>query len=85
MWGINLVVVGQILGRVVLKDILSGNHGAPKIIRDKIIVCVANNDLAMAKIMVRSVAQQDKTLYNDLKRELRDKLSEEEWQQIFSG
>jgi len=45
----------------------------------------ANNDLAMAKIMVRSVAQQDKTLYNDLKRELRDKLSEEEWQQIFSG
>jgi ABC-type uncharacterized transport system substrate-binding protein len=85
MWGINPVVIAQILGSVALKEIASGNHGALKIIRDKIIVQAANNNIAMAKAMARSVAQQDLDLYNQLMRELRDKLPEEEWQQIFSG
>ena len=39
----------------------------------------------MAKAIAHSVAQQDMDLYNQLMRELRDKLPEEEWQQIFSG
>lgn len=85
MWGINPVVIAQILGGVLLKEITSRNHGAPKIIRDKIIVHAANKDIAMAKAMARSVAQQDMDLYNQLMRELRVKLPEEEWQQIFSG
>jgi hypothetical protein len=85
MWGINPLVVGQILGSVLLKELSSNKHGAPKIIRDKIIVHVANHEIAMAKAMARSVAQQDNSLYVKLKNELRDQLSEEDWQQIFSG
>ena len=85
MWGINPAVVGQILGNVILKELASNKHGAPKIIRDKITVHVANKEIALAKAMARSVAQQDNALYEKLKRELHDKLSEEEWQQIFSG
>lgn len=85
MWGINLAVVGQILGGVLLKEIVSNKHGAPKIISDKITVYVANHEIAMAKAMARSVAQQDISLYEKLKSELRDQLSEEDWQQIFSS
>ncbi len=84
MWGINPLVVGQILGGVVLKDLLSGSHGAPKIIRDKITTYVANKDIEMAKALARSVARQDAGLYGDLKSQLRNALSEDEWSQIFS-
>ncbi|MEA5411959.1 hypothetical protein VB737_09295 [Synechococcus sp. BA-120 BA3] len=84
MWGINPVVVGQILGATILKDILSSKHGAPRIIRDKIAVYAANKDIAMAKAMARSVAQQDAKLYTELKDQLRGQLPDEEWRQIFS-
>jgi hypothetical protein len=84
MWGINPAIVGQILGGVLLKELASAKHGAPKIIRDKITVYAANKDIAMAKAMARSVAQQDAKLYNELKDQLRGQLSEEEWKQIFS-
>ena len=83
MWGINPIVVGQVLGAVVLKEVVSGKHGAPKIIRDKIVVHVANQEIDLAKAMARSVAQQDMDLYNELKCELREKLSEEEWEDLF--
>lgn len=85
MWGINPFVVGQVLGAVVLKDVVSGKHGAPKIIRDKIIVHVANQEIELAKAMARSVAQQDMDMYTKLKRELRDTLSEEEWEDLFES
>ena len=84
MWGINPVIIAQILGGVAFKEIASSNHGALKIIRDKIIVQAVNKDIAMAKAMARSVAQQDAKLYNELKSQLRGQLSEEEWKQIFS-
>ena len=85
MWGINPLVVGQILGGVLLKELSSNKHGAPKIIRDKIIVYVANHEIAMAKAMARSVAQQDSALYEKLKSELHEQLSEEEWREIFAS
>jgi len=70
MWGSILFVVAQILGRVVLRISCRVVHGAQRFIRDKIIGFVLrNNDLAMAKIMVRSVAQQGQDSVNDLKRE----------------
>jgi len=66
----------------VLKDILSGINGAPKDqSATRSLLCCEHMILPMAKInWCAQLAQQDKTLYNDLKRELRDKLSEEEWQ-----
>ena len=84
MWGINPAVIGKILGSVFLTNIVSGTHGAPKIIRDKIVLHVANRDIATAKAMATSVAQQDMNLYDELRRELRERLSQEEWLQIFS-
>ena len=83
MWGINPLVIGQILGGVLLKDALSNEHGAPKILRDKITAYVASRDIALAKSMARSVAQQDAGLYADLKNQLRSELSEEDWNLIF--
>jgi hypothetical protein len=56
MWGINPAVIGKIFGSVFLTNIVSGTHGAPKIIRDKIILHVANRDIATAKAMATSVA-----------------------------
>jgi hypothetical protein len=84
MWGINPLVIGQILSGVILKDALSNKHGAPKILRDKITTYVANKDIALAKAIARSVAQQDASLYSDLKNQLRKELSEEDWDLIFS-
>lgn len=84
MWGINPLVIGQILGGVLLKDALSNKHGVPKILHDKIIAYVASRDIALAKAMARSVAQQDAGLYADLKKQLRNELSEEDWNLIFS-
>ena len=84
MWGINPLVIGQILSGVILKDALSNKHGAPKILRDKITNYVANKDIALAKSIARSVAPQDASLYSDLKNQLRKELSEEDWDLIFS-
>lgn len=84
MWGINPLVIGQILGGVLLKDALSSKHGVPKILRDKIIAYVASREIELAKSMARSVARQDSGLYADLKNQLRNELSEEDWNLIFS-
>ncbi|HJN36461.1 MAG TPA: hypothetical protein QF626_08105 [Prochlorococcaceae cyanobacterium Fu_MAG_50] len=84
MWGINIPVIAKILGGAMLKEFFSSNHGAPKIIRNKITGYAADKEIASAKALARLVAVQDYHLYNDLKQQLRNKLSEEEWQQIFS-
>lgn len=85
MWGINPLVIGQILGGVLLKDALSSKHGVPKILRDKIIAYVASREIELAKAMARSAARQDSGLYADLKNQLRNELSEEDWNLIFSA
>lgn len=84
MWGINPVVVAQILGTVVSKDIFSRRHGVPKMIINKITIHIAQKEIELAKAMARSVARQDKDLYEELKRDLRTTISEVDFQQIFS-
>ncbi len=83
MWGINPVTLAQILGTSILKDALSTKHGAPKIIRDKITLHVANKEIDLARSMANAVAQQDADLFEELKAELRSKLTEKEYRQIF--
>ena len=84
MWGINPFVVGQILMTVALREIISGSNGAPKLIRDQILIHIASKEVELAKAMARSVANQDQDLYAKLKLELRDKLSDADFRMIFT-
>ena len=83
MWGINPVVVAQILGGILLKDAASGKYGMPKMIHDKIIVHVAQNEISLARSIASSIAQQDKKMYDQLKEDLHTILNDEQWQEIF--
>lgn len=72
------------MGGVLLKDDLSSKHGVPKILRDKITAYVASREIELAKTMARSVSRQDAGLYANLENQLRNELSEEDWNLIFT-
>ena len=84
MWGINPISIAQIFGGILLKDAASSKHGIPKMIRDKIIVHVAQNEISLARSLANSIAQQDKNMYSELKNDLHEQLPEKEWRQIFN-
>ena len=83
MWGINPFTVGKIIAGVGVSSALLGRHGSLQQLTRKIKLQVSEQHAEAAKAMARSVALQDQSLYERLKKELERELSPEEYERVF--
>ena len=84
MWGINLFTVGKIVAGVSVSSALLGRYGSLEQLKRKIKLHVSEKHAEAARAMARSVALQDQSLYEKLKKELEQELSPDEYERIFN-
>jgi len=83
MYGINLLKVAKILGTIAAGNILFNEYGAIRSIHQEIVKYSAENNIAMVKVMMRTLAQQNEQAYKDVGKILREHFTEEELQDIL--
>jgi hypothetical protein len=83
VYGINLLVVAQILGATAVSNILFNKYGAIRSIHQEIVKYSAQQNIAMVKVMMRTLAQQNEQAYKDVVKILREHFTEEELQDIL--
>jgi hypothetical protein len=83
MYGINLLLVAQILGATTASNILFNKYGAIRSIYQEIVKFSAQQNIAMVKVMMRTLAQQNEQAYRDLVKILRENFTGEELQDIL--
>lgn len=84
MWGINPFTVGKIIAGVGVSSALLGRYGSLEQLKRKIKLHVSEKHAEAARAMTRSVALQDQSLYEKLKKELEQELSPDEYERIFN-
>ncbi|MGB5134469.1 MAG: hypothetical protein WBN89_04770 [Prochlorococcaceae cyanobacterium] len=75
--------MGKIIAGVGVSSALLGRHGSLKQLTRKIKLHLSEQHAEGAKAMARSVALQDRSLYEKLKEELERELSPEEYERVF--
>ncbi len=83
MYGINLLEVAKILGATTASNILFNKYGAIRSIHQEIVKYSAQQNIAMVKVMVRTLAQQNEQAYKDVVEILGEHFTEEELQFIL--
>ena len=84
MYGINLLEVAKILGVPTVSNILFNRYGgAIRSIHQEIVKYSAQQNIAMVKVMMRTLAQQNEQAYKDMVKDLREHFTEEELQDIL--
>jgi hypothetical protein len=84
MYGINLLAVAKILGATAVSNILFNKYGAIRSIHQEIVKYSAQENIAMVKVMMQTLAQRNEQAYKDLVKILREHFTEEELQDILS-
>lgn len=83
MYGINLIEVAKILGMAVGSNVLLNKNGIVHSIYQEIVKYAAQEDIAMVKVMMRTLAQQNEQAYEDVVKILREHFTEQELQEIL--
>lgn len=83
MYGINLLEVARILGATALSNIVINKYGAIRSIHQEIVKYSAQQNIAMVKVMLQALAQQNEQAYKDVIKILRDHFTEEELRTIL--
>jgi len=83
MYGINLLTVAKILGATTTSNILFNNYGAIRSIHQEIVKYSAQQNIAMVKVMVQTLAQQNEQAYKDVVKILSEHFTQEELQDIL--
>ena len=83
MYGINLLKVAGILGATAASTILFNKNGAIRSLHQEIVKYSAQQNIAMVKVMMRNLAQQNEQAYKDVVKLLREHFTEEELQEIL--
>jgi uncharacterized protein YutE (UPF0331/DUF86 family) len=83
MYGINLLEVAKILGATTASNILFNKYGAIRSIHQEIVKYSAQQNIAMVKVMMRTLAQRNEQAYKDVVKILREHFTEEELQDIL--
>lgn len=83
MYGINLLEVAKILGGTAVSNILFNKYGAIRSIHQEIVKYSTQQNIAMVKVMIRTLAQQNEQAYKDVVKILREHFTEEELQDIL--
>jgi hypothetical protein len=83
MYGINLLKVAKILGATTASNILFNKYGAIRSIHQEIVKYSAQQNVAMVKVMMRTLAQRNEQAYKDIVKILREHFTEVELQDIL--
>jgi uncharacterized protein YutE (UPF0331/DUF86 family) len=83
MYGINLLKVAKILGAITVSSIVFSKYGAIRSIYQEIVKYSAQQNIAMVKVMMRTLAQRNEQAYQDVVNILREHFPEEELQDIM--
>ena len=83
MYGINLLEVAKILGATTASNILFNKYGAIRSIHQEIVKYSAQQNIAMVRVMMRTLAQQNEKAYKDVVKILREHFTKEELQDIL--
>ena len=83
MYGINLLEVAKILGATTVSNILLNKYGAIRSIHQEIVKYSAQQNIAMVKVMMRTLAQQNEQAHEDIVNVLREHFTKEELQDIL--
>jgi hypothetical protein len=83
MYGINLLEVAKILGTTTASNILFNKYGAIRSIHQEIVKYSAQQNIAMVKVMMRTLAQRNEQAYKDFVKILREHFTEEELKDIL--
>jgi nicotinate-nucleotide pyrophosphorylase len=83
MYGINLLKVAQILGAITISSIIFNKYGAIRSIYQEIVKYSAQQNIAMVKVMMQTLAQQNEQAYKDVDIILREHFTEEELREIL--
>jgi hypothetical protein len=83
MYGINLLEVAKILGAAAASNILFNKYGAIRSIYQEIVKYSAQQNIAMVKVLMRTLAQQNEQAYKDVVKILGEHFTEEELQDIL--
>ncbi len=83
MYGINLLEVAKILGAAAASNILFNKYGAIRSIYQEIVKYSAQQNIAMVKVLMRTLAQQNEQAYKDVVNILGEHFTEEELQDIL--
>ena len=83
MYGVNLLEVAKILGATAASNILFNKYGAIRSIQEEIVKYSAQQNIAMVKVMMRTLAQRNEQAYQDVVKILREHFTEEELQDIL--
>jgi carbamate kinase len=83
MYGINLLEVAKILGATTASNILFNKYGAIRSIHQEIVKYSAQQNIAMVKVMMRTLVQQNEQAYKDVVKILGEHFTKEELQDIL--
>jgi len=83
MYGINLVTVAKVLGTVASSNALFSENGVVHSIHQEVIKYAAQQDIAMVKVMMRTLSQQNEKAYEDVLETLKKHFTEQELQDIL--
>ena len=83
MYGINLLEVAKILGATTVSNILFNKYGAIRSIHQEIVKYSAQQNIAMVKVMIRTLSQRNEQAYKDVVKILREHFTEKELQNIL--
>jgi hypothetical protein len=83
MYGINLLTVAKILGATTTSNILFNKYGAIRSIHQEIVKHSAQQNIAMVKVMMRTLAQRNEQAYKDVVKILIEHFTKEELQDIL--
>lgn len=75
--------VAKILGATTVSNILFNKYGAITSIHQEIVKYSAQQNIAMVKVMMRTLAQQNEHAYKDVIKILRENFTEEELKDIL--
>ena len=78
-----MLEVAKILGATTASNILFNKYGAIRSIHQEILKYSAQQNIAMVKVMMRTLAQRNKQAYKDVVKILREHFTEEELQDIL--
>ena len=77
------MTVAKILGATAVSNILFNKYGAIPSIHQEIVKYSAQQNIAMVKVMMRALAQQNERAYKDIVKILGEHFSKEELQDIL--
>ena len=78
MYGINLLKVAGILGAIAVSSIFFSKYGAVRSIYQEIVKYSAQQNIAMVKVLMRTLAQRNEQAYKDVVEILSEHFTEEE-------